>query len=362
METNNKYMISEELLAAFEEGKTNAEETLQVLNALANDESLQEEYILSQRLDAMMAEEEEDMEILPVMALAAEREDNLCDFLCEQYILNKRGIPFDSTKLSAEARNNSWLKDKGTPLHNVGRLLEQHKLIVMRQYGAKLEDIVRANRAKYDVVVVVNNNKLTGKKDEEISYHAVVVIKVTNKEVVLYDPAIGEDLTQYAIKTFESAWDDAKSYLVRVKSSNSKYNPQPVDLDDVELNVELIELREAIAENAHEVWADQRQQEGWTYGRKRDDEKKQHPDMVPYSRLKESEKEYDRRMAFDTIKLIKKMGFDIVKRKDSVLHAELMRKINNEEQARVCDCGAYIFMDQIYCSHCGVRLDWKKFK
>ena len=47
MEINNKYMISEELLAAFEEGKTNAEETLQVLNALVNDESLQEEYILS---------------------------------------------------------------------------------------------------------------------------------------------------------------------------------------------------------------------------------------------------------------------------------------------------------------------------
>ena len=62
------------------------------------------------------------------------------------------------------------------------------------------------------------------------------------------------------------------------------------------------------------------------------------------------------------IKLIKKMGFDIVKRKDSVLHAELMRKIDNEDSARVCDCGAHIFMDQIYCSHCGVRLDWKKFK
>ena len=47
-------MITEELLAAFEEGKTNAEETALVLEYLATDESLQEEFILSQQLDAMM--------------------------------------------------------------------------------------------------------------------------------------------------------------------------------------------------------------------------------------------------------------------------------------------------------------------
>ena len=53
------------------------------------------------------------------------------------------------------------------------------------------------------------------------------------------------------------------------------YNPRPIDLEDVELSTDLIELREAIAENAHEVWADQRQEEGWTYGPQRDDEKKE---------------------------------------------------------------------------------------
>ena len=47
-------MITEELLAAFEEGKTNAEETALVLEYLATDESLQEEFILSQQLDALM--------------------------------------------------------------------------------------------------------------------------------------------------------------------------------------------------------------------------------------------------------------------------------------------------------------------
>ena len=53
-------MITEELLAAFEEGKTNAEETALVLEYLATDESLQEEFILSQQLDAMMGADDEE--------------------------------------------------------------------------------------------------------------------------------------------------------------------------------------------------------------------------------------------------------------------------------------------------------------
>ena len=37
--------------------------------------------------------------------------------------------------------------------------------------------------------------------------------------------------------------------------------------------------------------------------------------MIPYSALPESEKEYDRIMALNTIKLVRKLGFDIVKNK-----------------------------------------------
>ena len=56
-------MITEELLAAFEEGKTNAEETALVLEYLATDESLQEEFILSQQLDAMMGADDEETQL-----------------------------------------------------------------------------------------------------------------------------------------------------------------------------------------------------------------------------------------------------------------------------------------------------------
>ena len=90
------------------------------------------------------------------------------------------------------------------------------------------------------------------------------------------------------------------------------YLPQPVDTSQVELPQELIDLGEAIAENVHDVWAQGRLSEGWTYGPQRDDTHLRHPDLVPYCALPESEKEYDRLMALNTIKLVQKLGFQII--------------------------------------------------
>ena len=92
------------------------------------------------------------------------------------------------------------------------------------------------------------------------------------------------------------------------------YTPHPVDLGDIELTPQLEQLREAIAENAHDVWAVARIKDGWTFGPERNDTLKHHPDLIPYSALPDGEKEYDRLMALNTIKLVKKLGFDLVKR------------------------------------------------
>lgn len=89
------------------------------------------------------------------------------------------------------------------------------------------------------------------------------------------------------------------------------YKPQPIDTSDVKLSEELILLTEKIAENAHDSWALKRISEGWTYGEKRDDDKKTTPCLLPYNELPESEKEYDRVTAMESIKLIVKLGFKI---------------------------------------------------
>lgn len=95
--------------------------------------------------------------------------------------------------------------------------------------------------------------------------------------------------------------------------NKNNYIPQPVDTKGVVLPNNLNALAEEIAKNVHEVWSEGRMKEGWTYGEERDDAKKHHPCLVPYEELTETEKEYDRNTSQETLKLIMKLGFRIVR-------------------------------------------------
>lgn len=97
------------------------------------------------------------------------------------------------------------------------------------------------------------------------------------------------------------------------------YKPQPIDISNVKLPIELEVLVEEMSKNVHEVWAKTRISQGWTYGEHRDDELKTHPCLVPYEELPEEEKEYDRNTSIGTLKLIMKLGFRIDKEKNDVI-------------------------------------------
>lgn len=91
------------------------------------------------------------------------------------------------------------------------------------------------------------------------------------------------------------------------------YLPEPIDTSDVTLSEDLLSLTEKIAANVHDVWAVGRIAEGWTYGEEKNTELKTSPFLVPYDELPESEKDYDRNTAMETLKLICKMGYRISK-------------------------------------------------
>ena len=93
----------------------------------------------------------------------------------------------------------------------------------------------------------------------------------------------------------------------------NKYIPNPVDTSDIQLPEELTPLLEAMAKNVHETWAQERINQGWTFGEKRDDTLKHHPCLVAYEDLSEEEKIYDRNTSVETLKLILKLGFKISK-------------------------------------------------
>ena len=68
-----------------------------------------------------------------------------------------------------------------------------------------------------------------------------------------------------------------------------------------------------LAKNTHDVWARQRIAEGWRYGPQRDDSRKEHPGLVAYEELSDSEQEYDRNTALQTLQAIIALGYRIEK-------------------------------------------------
>eukprot|EP00644_Phytophthora_capsici_P011504 jgi/Phyca11/529043/estExt2_fgenesh1_pm.C_PHYCAscaffold_370078 len=90
------------------------------------------------------------------------------------------------------------------------------------------------------------------------------------------------------------------------------YEPKPIPTDDVKVPPHLRSVIELLAENTHEVWAQMRMEQGWKFGPRRNDAKKEHNGLVPYIYLTQEEKQMDRNTAMQTVKLILRFGFSFV--------------------------------------------------
>ncbi len=367
--------ISDEVLATFLDGNATAQENKEIICALFEDAELRELLHISQSVDAELYAMSHECEIIPMTAMAAAcDEGNHCCLECEKYILRKLKIDFDEQQLLKNAFDRGWQKEDGTALHNVGRHLEEKGLIVTRQYKSTICDIIDALEADMNVIVAVDSGELINNNVNETIEdcligqnpdHTVVVLSYNSEkqEITIYDPNSSNQEDVYPVERFENAWNDSKKYLVTVNSRNMKeYIPKPIDLSDVELHDDLNELREAIAENAHEVWALERQAQGWTYGPQRDDAKKHNPCMVKYSQLPESEKKFDREMAINTLKLVKKLGYDITKREETELYKDLLSRIRNANETYYCpqcygeNVKTPVEKHQAFCHVCGCNL------
>lgn len=309
----NKEYLSDELLAAYLDGNSDKETTRNVLNAVKADPALREVLDIALQVEEDNPLFEEDC--YPMLQMAAKSGENVCAVSCEIYILHRRGISYNTEDLLASARRKDWLRPEGTPLYCIGNLLANAGLLVSRQYDSTLSCISRALEKDHDVVVGVDREKLYAETVdlEDSTNHAVVVTQVEDNIVTVFDSYKEPSVTKIPLQNFLNAWKESRNYMIQVLHSVEEYEPHPVRLDNVPLDADLDELQEAIAENAHEVWAAARIKEGWSYGKERDDANKKHPDLIPYTALPDSEKQYDRLMALETIKLVRKLGFDIVK-------------------------------------------------
>ena len=92
------------------------------------------------------------------------------------------------------------------------------------------------------------------------------------------------------------------------------WKPKPINTFGVELPAGIRELGEVLAEHGHDVWAEGRIRQGWTWGERRDDVEKKHPCLVAYRDLPEAEKQFDRDTAVGVLKAIQVLGYEIKKK------------------------------------------------
>jgi ryanodine receptor 2 len=90
------------------------------------------------------------------------------------------------------------------------------------------------------------------------------------------------------------------------------YTPRPIDTSAVRLSADLLELTERLAEHTHDVWSQQKYLQGWRLGPTHAGAKT-HASLMAYGELPESEKEYDRATAMETIKALLALGYTVKK-------------------------------------------------
>jgi hypothetical protein len=166
---------------------------------------------------------------------------------------------------------------------------------------------------KGGIVIPVVKASLLGEYKVDVTATVVIKANQITDMVELYVPK-SDDIQSFPIAAFVEAWEATGGICTTAfPPDENTYRPKLLNLKHVALPEGFDVLREAIAENAHDQWALERQSEGWTYGPQRDDSKLESPDMVPYTQLPESEKEYDRIMAEDTLRFLIALGYKIEK-------------------------------------------------
>lgn len=345
-------------------GTARPQELMELMASIATDSTLEEEVVNYRRALYTDQQLEDYGSFIPAGSMAADDGQNLCDFQCETYILKKEGIQIKIDALAQEAKKNYWLRSQGTPLFNMGRLMERNGLLVKRMFDTDIDGLTQALK-DHKVIVVVNGDTLLENEIDILSdsfdisdnpNHAVVVEDVSkeNGEVTLFNPATDEDSTsKYPLEVFASAWQESRNYMVtaRAKRFPHEYYPQPLDVSSVNINPELMELIDLIAENAHDIWAVDKFKSGFTYAPAGNDGKEKDGNfnhyLLPYEMLSDQDKEPDRKMALQTIKLVKRLGY---------------RLVNINSMYRCPACGEVVEPNHNFCSNCGKELSWEDFR
>ncbi|XP_039597204.1 ryanodine receptor 3 isoform X6 [Polypterus senegalus] len=115
------------------------------------------------------------------------------------------------------------------------------------------------------------------------------------------------------VKEYKRDYDGVRDLLGTMQFlSQASFIPVPVETSQIVMPPHLEKVRDKLAENIHELWGMNKIELGWTYGKVRDDNKRQHPCLVDFSKLPETEKNYNLQMSTETLKTLLALGCHVV--------------------------------------------------
>ncbi|XP_072425167.1 ryanodine receptor 3 isoform X3 [Chiloscyllium punctatum] len=122
-----------------------------------------------------------------------------------------------------------------------------------------------------------------------------------------------EKLRLEPIKEYKRDYNGVRDFLgTTTYLSQASFIPKPVDTSQIVLPSHLEKVQSKLAENIHELWAMNKIELGWTYGKVRDDNKRQHPCLVNFDKLPEQERNYNLQMSLETLKTLLAFGCHVV--------------------------------------------------
>jgi hypothetical protein len=163
--------------------------------------------------------------------------DDTCAIVSQEFVLDElTGQDFSEEQLKQEAADNGWYTEGGgTPMDDVGNIIEEHGFEVEKTTGNSVEDIADKLEHGDKVIIGVDANELWSNDqtnsdshfesnffgiNEHGANHAVEVIGIdeTNKDnpmVILNDPGHPDGMgMEVPEDKFIEAWDASNDFMV----------------------------------------------------------------------------------------------------------------------------------------------------
>lgn len=158
--------------------------------------------------------------------------DDTCAIKSQEIVMNAAGLDVTEIELREEATQNGWYAPGfGTPMEDVGKLMEAHGMDVLQQVHGNMFNLVSELAKGHPVIVGVDSGELWNPRFEEKiedlfhgpqADHALIVGGVEFNDdfsggtVNLIDPGTGDFAVGYDMATFEDAWADSDNFMLTI--------------------------------------------------------------------------------------------------------------------------------------------------